>query len=113
MFLSITRRLRQVNPVILDGGLALGLATVVLVEVASLSDCDWRKSVRGGAICSGPISDDLSKLGEGVCKAGTRRYVGPEVVEAPADVLDKGVAGDDNPGGAISLQSSHRRGVEP
>jgi signal transduction histidine kinase len=40
MFLSITRRLRQVNPVILDGGLALGLATVVLVEVASLSDCD-------------------------------------------------------------------------
>jgi hypothetical protein len=51
---------------------------------------------------------DLGQLCEGVCKAGTRRYVGPEVVEAPAEVLDEGVAGDDNPGGAVSLQSSHR-----
>src|SRR6266511_1064829 len=34
-------------------------------------------------------------------------YVGPEIVEAPAEVLDEGMPGDDDTGGAISFQSAH------
>ncbi len=37
-----------------------------------------------------------------------RRHVGPEIVEAPAEVLDEGMAGDDDPGGTVSLQPAHR-----
>ncbi len=36
----------------------------------------------------------------------SRGHVGPEVVEAPAEVLDQGMGSDDHPGGSISLQSS-------
>lgn len=69
----------------------------------------WPESVRGGASgLVGWVSDGLGQFGEGVGKAGTRRYVGPEVVEPPAEVLDEGVAGDDDPCGAVSLQSAHR-----
>src|SRR6266545_2335130 len=34
--------------------------------------------------------------------------IGSEIVEAPAEVLNEGVCGDDDPGGAVSLQPSHR-----
>ncbi len=77
------------------------------------------RGVRGGTVALAEVSlcrtysvglasDDLGQLGERVSEAGTGRHVGPEVVEAPAEVLDEGVAGDDHPGGAVSLQSSHR-----
>ena len=36
-----------------------------------------------------------------------RRYVGAEIVEAPPEVLDEGMAGDDDLGGVISLQPAH------
>ncbi len=53
-------------------------------------------------------SDDEGELGERVSETGGRLYVGPEIVEAAAKVLNEGMAGDDDPGGAISLQPSHR-----
>src|SRR6266545_303906 len=56
----------------------------------------------------GQVSHDEGEFGEGVGKAGSRRYVGAEVVEAPAEVLDEGVAGDNDPGGAVTLQPAHR-----
>jgi hypothetical protein len=37
--------------------------------------------------------------------------LGPDVVEASAKVLDEGMPGEDDPGGAISLQPPH--GPEP
>src|SRR6266540_2178162 len=63
----------------------------------------------------GLASDDLGQLGERVSEAGIGRHVGPEIVEAPAEVLDEGMAGDDHPGGTVSLQSSHgsKPGLEP
>jgi hypothetical protein len=53
------------------------------------------------------VSDHEGQLGERVGEAGSWGHVGPEVVEAPAEVLDEGVPGNDDPGGSISLQSSH------
>jgi hypothetical protein len=55
----------------------------------------------------GRVSDHEGELGERVGEAGSRGHVGPEVVEAPAEVLDESVPGNDDPGGSISLQSSH------
>ncbi len=40
------------------------------------------------------VSDGLGQFSERVGKPGCRRYVGPEIVEAPAEVLDEGVPGD-------------------
>jgi hypothetical protein len=51
----------------------------------------------------GGVSDHEGQFGERVGKPGGRRHVGPEIVEAPAEVLDEGVAGDDDPGGAVAL----------
>jgi hypothetical protein len=56
----------------------------------------------------GQVSRDEGELGEGVGKAGSRRNAGAEIVEAPAEVLDEGMTGDDDPGGAVSLQPAHR-----
>src|SRR6266540_5626807 len=36
-----------------------------------------------------------------------RTDIGPEIVEAPAEVLNEGVRGDDDPGGAVTLQPAH------
>jgi hypothetical protein len=47
----------------------------------------------------GCVSDHEGQFGERVGKPGGRRHVGPEIVEAPAEVLDEGVAGDDDLGG--------------
>jgi hypothetical protein len=44
---------------------------------------------------------------EGLGKSSGRRHLGPEIVEASAEVLDEGMGGDDDPGGTVSLQSSH------
>jgi hypothetical protein len=58
----------------------------------------------------GRVSDHEGQFSERVGKPGGRRHVGPEVVEAPAEVLDEGVPGDDDPSGSISLQSSGTTG---
>src|SRR6266545_3622642 len=55
----------------------------------------------------GLVSDDEGQLGERVSEAGMERRLRPEVVEASAEVLDEGMPGDDDPGGAISLQPPH------
>jgi hypothetical protein len=52
------------------------------------------------------VSDHEDKFVEGFGKSSGRRYVDPEIVE-PAEVLDEGMGGDDDPGGTVSLQSSH------
>src|SRR6266511_419702 len=51
----------------------------------------------------GRVSDHEGQFGERVGKPGGRRHVGPEIVEAPAEVLDEGVRSDDDPGGAVAL----------
>ncbi len=53
------------------------------------------------------VSDHEGQLGERFGEAGSWGHVGPEVVEAPAEVLDEGVPGNDDPGGSIPLQSAH------
>jgi hypothetical protein len=55
----------------------------------------------------GPVSDHQGQLGERISETGSERGLGPEVVEASAKVLDEGMAGDDDPGGATSLQPPH------
>src|SRR6266511_6098030 len=55
----------------------------------------------------GRVSDHEGQFGERLGMPGGRRHVGPESVEAPTEVLDEGVGSDDDPGGSISLQSSH------
>jgi len=54
------------------------------------------------------LSDNESQFSERVGKARDRRYVGTKFVEAPAEVLEGGMAGDDDPSGTVSLQPSHR-----
>ena len=63
----------------------------------------------------GSVQITRGQFSERAGKAGSGQYVGPEIVEAPAEVLDEGVAGDDHPGGTVSLQSSHgaKPGLEP
>jgi len=51
----------------------------------------------------GRVSDHEGQFGERVGKPDGRRHVGPEIVEAPAEVLDEGVRGDDDPGAAVAL----------
>ena len=51
----------------------------------------------------GQVSDLEGQFGERIGKPGGRRHVSPEVVEAPAEVLDEGVRRDDDPGGAVAL----------
>jgi hypothetical protein len=71
-------------------------------------------NLRGGAVALaeararwtdtlGRVSDHEGQFGERVGKPDGRRHVGPEIVEAPAEVLDEGVAGDDDPGRAVAL----------
>ena len=54
------------------------------------------------------MSDHKGQFGEGVDETEGRTHIGPGIVEAPAEVLDEGMASDDDPGGAVSLQPSHR-----
>jgi hypothetical protein len=53
-------------------------------------------------------SDHHGQFGERVRQASPGWHFGPEVVEAPAKVLDQGVRSDDDPGGVVPLQPSHR-----
>src|SRR6266545_2891398 len=55
----------------------------------------------------GQVSDNESQFSERVGQTEGRTDIGPEIVEAPAEVLDEGMGSDDHPGGTISLQSSH------
>src|SRR6266511_1406563 len=61
------------------------------------------------------MSDHHGQLGEGVGDAGSWPHVDGEIVEAPPEVLDEGMPGDDDPGGSVTLQPSHRSksGLEP
>ncbi len=55
----------------------------------------------------GSVSHDQGQFSERVRKPRDGRYVGTKIVEAPAEVLDEGMAGDDDPRGTVSLQPSH------
>ncbi len=56
-------------------------------------------------------SDHEGQFGERVGETGRRSDMGPEVVEAPAEVLDEGVPADDHPRSSVTLQPSHRSQV--
>jgi hypothetical protein len=53
-----------------------------------------------------PSPDHEGKFVEGFGKSSGRRNVDSEIVEASSEVLDEGMARDDDPGGTVSLQSS-------
>src|SRR6266511_2043100 len=67
----------------------------------------WLRPGRGVPILLGQVSDNEGQFSERVGEARDGRYVGPEIVEAPAEVLDEGVAGDDDRCGVVSLQPAH------
>ncbi len=69
-------------------------------SVALAAPCRGERSSRPGVRSRGPFV-------EGFGKSGGRRNVDSEIVEASAEVLDEGMAGEDDPGGTVSLQSSH------
>ena len=54
------------------------------------------------------LSDHEGQFGERVGETSRRSDIGPEVVQAPAEVLDEGVPADDHPGCSVTLQPSHR-----
>jgi hypothetical protein len=54
------------------------------------------------------VSDHEGQFGERVGETSRRSDVGPELVEAPAEVLDEGVPADDHPGSSVTLPPSHR-----
>jgi hypothetical protein len=51
----------------------------------------------------GRVSDRDGQFGERVGKPGGRRHVGPEIVQARAEVRDEGMRSDDDPDGAVAL----------
>jgi hypothetical protein len=55
----------------------------------------------------GQVSDNESQFSERVGQTEGWTDIGHEIVEAPAEVLNEGVRGDDHPGGAVSLQPAH------
>src|SRR6266508_4409181 len=67
----------------------------------------WLKAGREGAIERLRVSDHEGQFREGVGETKGRTHIGPEVVEAPAEVLDEGMGSDDHPGGSVPLQPSH------
>jgi hypothetical protein len=56
----------------------------------------------------GQVSDLQGQFGERVGKSSGRRSVGAEIVEPATEVLNEGMACDDDPGGSVTFQSSHR-----
>jgi hypothetical protein len=52
--------------------------------------------------------DDRGQFGERIGDAGPDLRIGPEIVEAPAEVLNEGVSSDDHLGGAVPFQPAHR-----
>ncbi len=59
----------------------------------------WLNCWREGAIHRRRVSDHEGQFGEGVGETEGRTHIGPEIVEAPAEVLDESMASDDHPGG--------------
>jgi hypothetical protein len=51
----------------------------------------------------GQVSDNESQFSEPVGQTEGRTDVGPEIVEAPAEVLDEGMGSDNHPGPGVSL----------
>src|SRR6266540_4098565 len=68
----------------------------------------WLNSWREGAIHRRRVSDNEGQFGEGIGETEGRTHIGPEIVEAPAEVLDESMASDDHPGGTVTLQPAHR-----
>jgi hypothetical protein len=52
-------------------------------------------------------SDNEGQFSERVGETKGRTHIGSQIVEAPAEVLDEGMAGDDDPCGVVSLQPAH------
>src|SRR6266545_5528417 len=65
-------------------------------------------SGRGGAHLASDRSDHEGQFGEGIGETEGGTHIRPEIVVAPAEVLDEGVRGDDDPGGTVPLQPPHR-----
>lgn len=83
---------------------AAGLVpTVAPVQQRCGGHCCVGRSRRVGERRCRARSDHHSQFGEGVRQASPGWHFGPEVVEAPAEVLDQSVRSDDDPGGAIPL----------
>jgi len=61
----------------------------------------WLNVGRGGAHLTSDRSDDEGQFGECIGETEGRTHICPEIVEAPAEVLDEGVRGDDDPGGTV------------
>jgi hypothetical protein len=61
-----------------------------------------------GSVGASRASDHHGQFGERGRQASPGWHFGPEVVEAPAEVLDEGVRSHDDPGSAVPLQSPHR-----
>ncbi len=53
----------------------------------------WLEAGHGELARPALVSDREGEFSERVGKADSRGYVGPEIVEAPAEVLDEGMAG--------------------
>ncbi len=87
---------------------AKGEAATLAQERPSRALLRWLKPGCGGTHPTRALSDHKAQFVEGVTEAGSECYVGPEIVETPAKVLDEGMSGDDDPGGAITLQPAHR-----
>jgi hypothetical protein len=54
------------------------------------------------------VSDHVGQFGERVRETSRRSTSGPEVVEAPAEVLHEGMPADDHPRSLVTFQPSHR-----
>ena len=96
-----------------ESGFRVAPATCTLPVPSSTKNSTYSGTValaEAWARCThtlGQVSDDESQFGERVGQTKGRTDIGPEIVEAPAEVLNEGVRGDDDPGGTVSLQSSH------
>jgi hypothetical protein len=67
----------------------------------------WLEPGRGGPIRPGTLQITRASS-ERVGEASRGWDIGPEVVEAPAEVLDEGVPADDHRRSSVTLQPSHR-----
>ncbi len=81
------------------GMTAIEAAQMIQLGTVALTECEARCSLSASRR-SDREGQFRKRLGETRC----RRRLGPEVVEAPPEVLDEGVPGHDDPGGAVGQQ---------
>jgi hypothetical protein len=60
------------------------------------------------AVGAPPRSDGEGEFGEGSHQPQRRGFLNPEFVVATSDILHQAMSGDDDPGSAVGLQSTHR-----